>query len=316
MAVQFQDAAAHTEEHLVHFYADDAELGRMVGAYLTRALRGDGAAIVIATEQHRHLFVSELESAGVATAECLCDGTLVLLDAAATVCEFFHDGAVDHDAFTQTIAPIIRNAAEDRKAVYAYGEMVALQWEAGDISAAIELERCWNELATRIPFTLLCAYRSESVAGEEHAEALHEVCHLHTAVTGLPDDDDPAELTRVSAQFPADAGAPGSARRFVAEVLQGYGHGAVFLEDARLVISELATNAVLHARSPFSVEISALEGRVRLGVRDASPATPVVRGTDDLVGSGRGLRIVGAVASSWGVELAQDGKTVWAELRT
>jgi hypothetical protein len=150
--------------------------------------------------------------------------------------------------------------------------MVALLWGAGDVLAAIQLETAWNDLARELPFALVCAYRSESVQGHEHAEALHKVCHLHNSVIGSPPRErpDPPAAAEVCAQFSRDRQAPTAARQFVGDVLKGWGHSPSLLEDAKLVVSELATNAVIHACSPFSVEIRPGGSSVRLSVRAAA----------------------------------------------
>jgi anti-sigma regulatory factor (Ser/Thr protein kinase) len=80
-----------------------------------------------------------------------------------------------------------------------------------------------------------------------------------------------------------------------------------------LVVSELAANAVLHARTPFEVSI-ALGSRVRVEVRDASPQPPVMQPFAIDAPSGRGLRLVDACADDWGCQVLADGKVVWAEL--
>ena len=100
------------------------------------------------------------------------------------------------DAFFEVIGGVIRDAVGTGRPVRAYGEMVALLWEAGDVLAAIDLETLWNELASELPFALYCAYHSESVAANEHADALHDVCRLHSAV--IPS---PGEVVDVSADF-------------------------------------------------------------------------------------------------------------------
>ena len=104
------------------------------------------------------------------------------------------------------------------------------------------------------------------------------------------------------------------ARRFVRSTLQAWE-----LEDAAdaavLVVSELATNVVLHARSAFSVRLEALaDGSVRLEVADASPRHPDARARSLGAATGRGLVIVAELASSWGVRPDGDGKAVWAVL--
>jgi anti-sigma regulatory factor (Ser/Thr protein kinase) len=87
------------------------------------------------------------------------------------------------------------------------------------------------------------------------------------------------------------------------------------VDDAQLLVSELATNAVLHARSAFSVVARAEESGIRVSVRDASPVTPKLRDLSATAPSGRGLHLVAALSADWGVEVTADGKTVWAELQ-
>jgi anti-sigma regulatory factor (Ser/Thr protein kinase) len=79
-------------------------------------------------------------------------------------------------------------------------------------------------------------------------------------------------------------------------------------------VSELATNAIVHARSPFSIQLQRRSRGVRLAVADGSPIRPTLHDGGPLGASGRGLRLVDALAASWGVELRSDGKVVWAEL--
>jgi anti-sigma regulatory factor (Ser/Thr protein kinase) len=315
MAVALEPVTAGAGEHVVEFYEDDPQLAQTIGGYLTAALEDGAVAIVIATEAHRGLFAAELEAAGIDPAACSLDGTLVMLDAATTMAGFIDAGQVDHARFGQIVGSVVQRAVKSGRPVRAYGEMVALLWEAGDVLAAIELERAWNDLARELPFALVCAYRSESVQGHEHADALHEVCHLHTSVIGSPAGErrDPPAVTQVCANFPRERQAPSAARHFVAGVLEGWGHSPSLLEDAKLVVSELATNAVIHASSPFSVEIRPNGSSVRFSVRDASCAEPSLR-HDGPANSGRGLRLIDTLAASWGVDIAAEGKTVWAEL--
>ena len=178
---------------------------------------------------------------------------------------------------------------------------------SGRRAAAIELETLWNELAIEVPFSLYCAYRSESVAGHEHAGALEHVCRLHSAVVPAP----PFETTW---RFAAEDTAPSDARRLLTAALRRAGHHGLLLADARIVVTELAANAVVHARSPFSVSISSGDSTVRILVRDRSLAAPAMQQDVPTRPSGRGLRLVTALSSRWGVDPTPDGKVVWAEL--
>jgi len=86
------------------------------------------------------------------------------------------------------------------------------------------------------------------------------------------------------------------------------------LDDAGVLITELAANAIVHARSPFSVSVRSRELTVRIGVRDQSGVAPTVQVDPVMTSSGRGLRLVAALATRWGVDAASGGKEVWAEL--
>jgi anti-sigma regulatory factor (Ser/Thr protein kinase) len=312
MAVELREIAVRAGEHALQLYEDDSQLAQTVGSYLIRALEDGAVAIVIATEAHGRLFTSELEAAGLDPAECSRGGTLLLLDAADTLARFMRAGELDRHAFRRVVGSVVRQAVESGRPVRAFGEMVALLWEAGDVLAAIELEKAWNDLAKDLPFALLCAYPSQAMQGQEHADALHEVCHLHSAVVGTGAHAYPAQ---VQARFPAERDAPTTARHFVADVLNRWGHSQALLEDATLVVTELATNAVLHARSAFGVEIGPHGAGVRISVRDASHARPRLR-DNGMAASGRGLRLIDAIATRWGVDMTGDGKIVWAELQS
>ncbi len=116
-------------------------------------------------------------------------------------------------------------------------------------------------------------------------------------------------------------GVPGdiaSARHFVARHLERHNlHGLV--DGVTLVVSELATNAVLHAGTPFTVTLARTDGDVVLGVADGSEALPHRMQSDQGALGGRGLFLVGVHAQEYGVT-AQDppgsGKLVWARFRS
>ncbi len=106
-----------------------------------------------------------------------------------------------------------------------------------------------------------------------------------------------------------------AARHFAVGALRDWGGdwGAADLaDDAALVVTELAANAIVHAHSWFTVILSGHGDLLRISVRDASP-----EGGEPLVPVPlHGLGAVDALASRWGVEsLGHAGKTVWVELR-
>jgi DNA-binding NarL/FixJ family response regulator len=117
---------------------------------------------------------------------------------------------------------------------------------------------------------------------------------------------------RASDRFPNDAATPSMARRFVREVL-GDAVGDL-LSTAELLVSELVTNAVLHASSEPQVDVVVTGRSVRIEVFDDDPALPQRRTPDALRPGGRGLLLLEELSSRWGAEHHGTGKLVWFEL--
>lgn len=114
--------------------------------------------------------------------------------------------------------------------------------------------------------------------------------------------------------FPADASSVRLARAAVTAILGTGGWDEEGIDDAALMTSELATNAVMHARSSYTLSIDLDGSHVRVEVRDASAEPPRVSHVDPLgENGGRGLAIVDAIADRWGSEPNIYGKAVWFE---
>lgn len=85
-------------------------------------------------------------------------------------------------------------------------------------------------------------------------------------------------------------------------------------DDAASLVSELATNAVIHARTPFTLVVSRIEDNVRVSVHDGSAVLPRRRAYGLDAATGRGLRLLATMSSNWGIEAETGGKVVWFEL--
>jgi anti-sigma regulatory factor (Ser/Thr protein kinase) len=103
------------------------------------------------------------------------------------------------------------------------------------------------------------------------------------------------------------------ARQFIERTLGDWGCDD-FTDASRLLVSELVTNAVLHARTDIELLVRMVGTGVRVEVHDQSPAEPVIRRYEDEAMTGRGLALVDELANRWGVDRSPDGKSVWFEL--
>ena len=85
-------------------------------------------------------------------------------------------------------------------------------------------------------------------------------------------------------------------------------------DTASLAVSELVTNAVVHAASVVVLTVKVLGGYVRVEVEDRGAQVPVRRAYTDTMRTGRGVGLVEDTVSRWGVVDLPDGKVVWFEL--
>lgn len=121
-------------------------------------------------------------------------------------------------------------------------------------------------------------------------------------------------MQRLQATYECLASNVSEARHAVEQALGGWGMDSL-VWTAALLVSELAANALLHARTAFTVTLVPLgDGGARLEVRDGSPRLPRTRNYGQDATTGRGLHLLEDLSRRWGVDRSPDGKTVWAEL--
>lgn len=116
-------------------------------------------------------------------------------------------------------------------------------------------------------------------------------------------------------EFSNDRAAASGARHFVRDTARGWDLDEL-AEVLALLVSELVTNAVVHADSAGEVRVAELDDGVRVSVADGSTRSPTVPEVDLTSNSGRGLRLVQDLTDAWGIEVLEDGKVVWFELTT
>ena len=120
-------------------------------------------------------------------------------------------------------------------------------------------------------------------------------------------------LPVASTRLPPHPASSRAARAFVAEHLRTWDLDPA-IDDATLLVSELVTNAILHARSPVDLVVRKVRMAVRVEVYDEGSGGSQNLHSDLEASAGRGLGLVQAVASRWGVDDVELGKTVWFEI--
>lgn len=116
-------------------------------------------------------------------------------------------------------------------------------------------------------------------------------------------------MTDLRWRFPPTARSVPDARRAVAAGLAQWGLQDL-TETVTLLVSEVVTNAVLHARTEIAVTMGRADDGVRISVSDGSSLTPSMRRHSATATTGRGVHLLDRLADSWTAEPTDDGKTV------
>lgn len=155
-----------------------------------------------------------------------------------------------------------------------------------------------------------------AVDGDDHVVHLFERdFELADSVSSYIAVAEEPSARKLVAEFAAERTSPRRARRLVLSALAEWGCDPALLQDAAVVASELATNSVLHAGSPFSISVALKESLLRIAVHDIKPLSGAGRGGGLSPQPTHGLGLVEALSLRWGAEGTAQGKAVWAELR-
>jgi hypothetical protein len=179
-------ASPDPRAHTVQLYSDAGFLASAVSHYAATGLRRGEAVIIVATPEHRQDFTERLRAAGINLEAACSTRQLIVLDAAETLARCVQHGKPEWSCFEPVIGSLLDQLGGFPR-VRAYGEMVNLFWENGDLSNAIRLEELWNELGQNREFALHCAYAMDNFQSGNGCHALCDVNHTHTHVIPVED---------------------------------------------------------------------------------------------------------------------------------
>lgn len=302
-----------SDHHTVAFHATDDDLLLRLAESVADGLAAGDAVVVLATPDHCARIAADL-SADVPLERYVDEGRYRDVDAPATLRAIRSDAGIDGAAFDRFVGSMVATAGAGGRRVRVVGDVVGILWDEGDIVGALEMEALWNALARRTGVVLNCAYLADG--GGDDLGSLCGICACHSAV------DDSAEFladaaadtdVSVTRRFVPHRGAAIQARRQVERTLRGW-HFDAIIPDAMLLASEIATNAVIHAGTPFRLAVDRRPGAVRIAVTDGADVMPVRRHPRPDEPGGRGMALVEMLAIAHGAEPVDGGKIVWAEL--
>jgi len=233
-------------EHFAQVYEDDAVLLEAVSSYVQQGLQSTAAALVIATREHLDALKRMWRDAWVGDAAAR--EQLILIDAQQMLARLLDGERMpQREAFMRHVAPLIARATERFPHVVAFGEMVSLLWNGGNLDGAIRLEDYWNELAQRHHFTLFCAYKLQDCAAAAHITPFDAVCARHHRVI-------PAESARLDCEDPL---------RVIARLQQRSQVLEHEMQRGREAEERLAQLAAIVADSDDAIVSKSLDGIIR-----------------------------------------------------
>jgi MEDS: MEthanogen/methylotroph, DcmR Sensory domain/Histidine kinase-like ATPase domain len=286
---------AEDDSHVLQLYGRDADLAGYPSSYLSEGLVGGGTAVVVATEQRLREIEREITASWPGLDEARRQGRLIAITDTDPMHRLSAKSTLDSMAFRGVIGDPIAEAVEVGLPVRAFVETPFVLGRLPEAGA--DLEHLWDELRSSARFSLLCAYPLGRVSA---AAAFDVVRRAHGGVV---------------AGFGVDRRSPRAARHVLAATLRAWGLEPI-VDDASLVVAELATNSVVHARSPFTMVVSHRHHGLRIEIFDDSPVPPELKSPAPTSPSGRGVFLIVAISRSWGWRRHGPGKVVWAELPT
>jgi DcmR-like sensory protein len=297
--------------HLVQFYSGSEQLAESLTSIFAGPLLRGETVLVVATHDHRAALDGALADAGVNLAAEYRSGRYLPVDVDQALRTFMTPDGPDADSFRTGIGGTVEQARRRTGSVNAFGEMVGVLAERGDLATALALEALWDQVLRRHPLQLVCGYPREVVG--DVSPAFDSICGLHDAVVVTR----PAAEPTLSAtlDLPLGPHAPATARRATRDVLAAWGTTDGPLADAGLVVTELVETAARAAADRVTLGLARVAGHVVVSVTDADSTRPSSISETDLAADGRSFALIGSVAEAWGVETLPDGTRVWARLR-
>lgn len=175
--------------HSVHFYGnDEALISRLCGVVCSGLLVGN-SVLLVATSEHRDQLVSCLERLEVDVRQHAREGQFSMFDAEELLSTFMVNHVPHPKLFLASVGNVLAEAKKAARSkdqgLTVFGEMVAVLWQQGNKTAALALEKLWNDLLNDRAFHLHCAYPQSLL--ENDLEGMRGITEVHSHVVGIAD---------------------------------------------------------------------------------------------------------------------------------
>ncbi len=168
-------------EHIAQFYEDESQLLHNLTGFVGGGLMAGESVIVIATPEHEAGLRRELIRCGIDLDSAAAEDRYIPLNAEIALATFMMNGWPDSRRFANLIEWLIARATAEKRRARAFGEMVALLWERGQVGATVHLEFLWNQFCRNYAFPLFCAYPKAGFT-EMPLQSIGAICKAHSKV--------------------------------------------------------------------------------------------------------------------------------------
>ena len=181
------DLMGPSYEHSVQFFDSHHTAATAIAEFVRVGLANDERVILIMRLADWNRTAVDL-SRDVALSEAIESGRLTVRDSTRTLDAISVDGWPTPERFERVVGTMIAEAYAHGGALRAYGDMVDVLAADERCDVAARLEELWNDLRTRMPFTLFCGYSSGHFSAAHSGTAVRRIRQLHSHERCAPCD--------------------------------------------------------------------------------------------------------------------------------
>lgn len=197
-----------SSEHVVQFFDSDESRVQCVAAFLAEGYRAGEPLLMVARPANSTSIMDELERLGVPVKGAIASGALIVKDAEDTLRRLCRNGVPNDALFEGTVGAALERLTVKGKRIRAYGEMVDMLAQRGDLADAMKLETLWNQQGERTSFFLMCGYAAAHFVSTSTHRALRDICAAHSGVHRHEQDPLASWLLTAAHNRPEVAGSP------------------------------------------------------------------------------------------------------------
>ena len=208
-------------DHIVQLYQDQDFLSRAVCRFVGAGFANGEGVILVSTLPHWDAFRPRLEAKGVDVEAAQERGQLTVVDADELLPRFMRDDMPDPPVFNGAFTDVVRQtrARGNFQKLRVWGEMVDVLWERGDVTASMNLEDLFDQLAKKVDISIFCSFLMDNFNGDVHARMLPRLGTNHSHLIPV---EDYGRLERAVADALRETVGPDEARVLASRMLSHY----------------------------------------------------------------------------------------------